>query len=100
MTGHFGGVFRRNAHNLITRLDLLRDQWLRGCHEYHFALGEPSVEVVHHYGGDERLAQTSRERHQRVLKERLLHYRVLVIALRKIDYHHRTSEPRRVMEKG
>ena len=60
------GVSLWNAHDLVARLDLLRDERPRGSHEDHLARGKPPVIVEHHHCRDEGLAQACREADQRV----------------------------------
>lgn len=83
-TCQLGHVRLRYPHHFVTSLDLLRDQRLGGSHEDDLPRRIPPVEVVHHHGGDEGLAQASGETHQRVLEEGGFWYLQLVLPDRKV----------------
>ena len=58
-TGQDGRIRGGDAHNFITRFDLLIYQWQSRCQKDDFARREPSVEIVHDDGRNESLSQTS-----------------------------------------
>ncbi len=69
-----------NTHDIETSFDLMGDEWFGWGRKDDFALGEPAIEVVHYYRGNEGLSEPCGKANQRILEEGLMNYRELVLA--------------------
>ena len=78
-TRDFGRVRRGDAHDAVARLHLLVNEGLGRGNEDDLTAGEPSVEVVHHDGRDERLPEARGQAHQGVAQESPRANRELVV---------------------